>query len=258
MKPQGRRPPGPGRDGDRQWVLKLAGSKQTKRGRRLFRRGLGLFLKAALIVILLTCAQVALLRFVNPPFTAGTAYEWVRHKIRSKPYHPPRRQWRPLKDISPWIIKAVLAGEDQRFMEHYGFDFIEMQNAFRDILSDKRIRGASTITMQVSRSVFLWPDRSLLRKAAEAYYTILLELFLSKVRIMEIYLNMVDWGPGIMGAEAAAQKYFQVSSADVTPSQAARMAAILPSPHAWSPSSPNEHLLRREKRIMKDMEKMHL
>lgn len=233
-------------------------SGKISKRKRFWRRGLGIFLKALLVVILLTFAQVSLLRFVNPPCTAAVACGWITHKIRSKSYEAPRRHWRSLKDISPWLIRAVLAGEDQRFMKHHGFDFVEMNKAVKDILADKRIRGASTITMQVSRSVFLWPERSLLRKAAEAYYTILLELFLSKLRILEIYLNVVDWGPGIMGAEAASQKYFQTSSADVNPSQAARLAAILPSPHSWSPTSPNEYVRNRQNRIMKDMKRMHL
>ncbi len=186
------------------------------------------------------------------------AYGWFKNKVFSKPRLRPQYQWRDLKDISPWLVKAVLAGEDQRFMSHHGFDFIELNLAIRDILSEGRVRGASTITMQVSRTLFLWPGRSLLRKITEAYYTVLLELFLNKVRILEIYLNVVDWGPGVMGAEAASQKYFQISSAEISPSQAARMAAVLPSPHKWSPKNPNRYVIERQTRIMKDMKKMHL
>ena len=186
------------------------------------------------------------------------ATAWITSKVFSKAYRKPRQEWRQLKDISPWLIKAVLAAEDQRYMSHHGFDFIEMNKAFKDILSDKRIRGASTITMQVSRAVFLWPERNLLRKTLEAYYTVLLEVFLTKLRILELYLNTVDWGEGIMGAEAASHAYFRVSAGDVTPSQAARMAAILPSPHRWSPIRPNSRVIERQKRIMKDMDKMHL
>ena len=236
----------------------MAGSKKQKIENRFFRRCILLFLKLLLVVLFLTLVQVALLRFMNPPFTATMAASWITSKVYSKPYRKPRHEWRPLKDISPWLVKAVLAAEDQRFMSHHGFDFIEMNKAFRDILSDKRIRGASTITMQVSRAVFLWPERNLLRKTLEAYYTVLLEVFLTKLRILELYLNTVDWGDGIMGAEAASQAYFRVSAGDVTPSQAARMAAILPSPHRWSPTRPNSRVMERQKRIMKDMYKMHL
>jgi monofunctional biosynthetic peptidoglycan transglycosylase len=167
-------------------------------------------------------------------------------------------RWRDLKDISPFLIRAVLAGEDQRFMSHNGFDFIEMNRAFHDLISAKRIRGASTITMQVARTIFLWPGRSWTRKIMEAYYTVLIELLWSKTRILEIYLNYVDWGTGIMGAEAASQKYFHVNSGKISASQASLMAAILPSPHLWSPLNPNKIVSERQKRILRDMNKIHL
>ena len=219
---------------------------------------LGLLLKIIIILILLTMAQVVLLKYIDPPFTAMMACNWIRNKVSDRPYVRPRHYWRPLKDISPRLIRAVLAGEDQRFMSHLGFDFIEMNKAFRDILTRGKVRGASTITMQVSRTVFLWPGRSLARKGLEAYYTVLLELFLTKTRILELYLNMVDWGPGVMGAEAAARRYFNRSAADLTAHQAAGLAAILPSPHEWSPVEPNNSVTERRKRIMRDMRKMHL
>ncbi len=126
------------------------------------------------------------------------------------------------------------------------------------MFSSRGIRGASTITMQTARTVFLWPERSWLRKAVEAYYTLLIELMWSKERILEIYLNTVDWGEEIMGAEAASQGYFLVPASRITRSQAALLAAILPSPHKWSPTRPNAQVLRRQERILKDMENMPL
>jgi monofunctional biosynthetic peptidoglycan transglycosylase len=203
-------------------------------------------------------AQVLLLRSANPPFTATMAWRWVQGKITSTQYKWPDYRWRPLKEISPFLAKAVLAAEDQRFLLHHGFDFVELNHAVRDILMAKRVRGASTITMQVARTVFLWPERSWLRKIAEAYYTVLIELFWSKKRILEIYLNTVDWGPGIIGAEAASIKYFNMTSTRITPSQSALLAAILPRPHKWSPINPKEPVRQRQKRIMKDMESMPL
>ena len=208
--------------------------------------------------MLLTIVEVAVLRYINPPFTVAMAGGWLMEKAFSKPYNRPEYHWRSLKDISPWLIKSVLAGEDQRFLSHHGFDFNEINQAVKSILKGGKVRGASTITMQVARTVFLWPDRTLARKALEAYYTVLIEIFLSKIRILEIYLNVVDWGNGVIGAEAASQKYFQMSSADITPSQAALMAAILPSPHRLSPVTPSEYVRERQKRIMKDMREMHL
>ncbi len=214
------------------------------------------FLRLLFIMLILTLVQVSLLRFVNPPFTAMMAWSWIQNKVSTKYYQKPRHHWRRLDEISPHLKKAVLAGEDQRFLSHHGFDIIEINQAVWDILKAKRTRGASTITMQVSRTVFLWPSRSWLRKIAEAYYTFLAEIFWSKRRILEIYLNTVDWGAGIMGVEAASRKYFHTPSSHITPSKAALLAAILPSPHKWSPVNPGRRVKERQKRIMKDMIKM--
>lgn len=219
---------------------------------------LKLFLKLICVFILLTMAQVAILRYVNPPFTAEIIWIKIKNRVSEKQDIVPKYYWRPLKDISPSLIKAVLAGEDQRFMSHHGFDLTEINKAVGDIYTGKRIRGASTITMQVARSIFLWRDRSLFRKGLEAYYTLLIEIFLTKMRILELYLNVVDWGSGIAGAEAASQKYFNRSADDIDPGQAAAMAAILPNPHKWSPNNPSRYVRERRDKIIQDMEKMHL
>ena len=200
--------------------------------------------------------QVSILRFIDPPFTVSLLWIWFQNKVSSKHYIRPHYDWQPLNKISPHLKTAVLAGEDQRFLSHKGFDIIEMNKAIRDILKARRMRGASTVTMQTARSVFLWPGRSWLRKIVEAYYTVLIELFWSKKRILEIYLNTVDWGTGIIGAEAASRKYFNISASQINPSQAARMAAILPSPHRWSPTDPSDYVKKRQNIILKDMKKM--
>ena len=202
--------------------------------------------------------QVLLLRFVNPPFTARTTWLWFQNTITTRYNKSPVFDWRQLKEISPALRKAVLAGEDQRFLSHHGFDFVEINRAFGDILMKRGTRGASTITMQVARTVFLWPGRSWLRKITEAYYTLLIELFWSKERILEIYLNTIDWGTGIMGAENASREYFHTSSSSITTSQAALLAAILPNPHKWSAINPNRLVEERKRRIMQDMAKMPL
>lgn len=159
-------------------------------------------------------------------------------------------------DMSVYLKKAVLAAEDQRFLNHKGFDFTEMGIAFRDLLSNRKVRGASTITMQTARTVFLWPDRTVARKFAEAYYTVLMEFLLPKERILELYLNTVDWGSGVMGAEAAARKYFHTAADRLTKDQAVRLASILPNPHRWSPTQPSAHLKQRQRRIRRDMRAM--
>ncbi|MBN2060311.1 MAG: monofunctional biosynthetic peptidoglycan transglycosylase [Deltaproteobacteria bacterium] len=235
-------------------------SHSSKKGgfRRFLRSFIEFFLRAIILLILFTAAQVALIIYINPPSTVYITWKRIQAKIHSEHYIIPDMRWRDLKDISPFLIKAVMAGEDQRFMTHNGFDFIEMNRAVKDLISARRVRGASTITMQVARTIFLWPERSWARKMIEAYYTVLIEIFWSKTRILEIYLNYVDWGFGIMGAEAASQKYFHESSSNISASQASLLVAILPSPHVWSPLNPNKTVIERQKRILKDMNKMHL
>ncbi len=213
-----------------------------------------------LVVLLLFLAfssvQVLAIRYVNPPLLPALS----RLLTGSRAKTPPGRgeAWRVLNDISPQVRKAVLAGEDQRFLWHRGFDFVEMSHAVKDIFLRRRKRGASTITMQVARIVFLWPERTWWRKAAEAYYTFLLETFVSKQRILELYLNTVDWGIGIQGVEAASRKYFNTSSLKLSASQAALLVAILPSPHRWSVKRPSSYVRTRQQRIQRDMEKMPL
>lgn len=215
-------------------------------------------IKILCLLIFITLVQVAAVRFINPPISCSYAVLVLTNKVSEEKYIIPKGEWRSINDISPLLIRAVLASEDQRFMSHKGFDFEEMNQALHDIIDEKRVRGASTITMQVARTVFLWRERSICRKLVEAYYTVLIELIIPKVRIIELYLNMVDWGNGIIGAEAASKKYFNKSASELNASQAALLAAILPSPHKWSPNNPNKQVLARQRRILKNMDKMHL
>lgn len=228
-------------------------SRKGGRIAALRRRVLKAFIWIVLLSVALTALEVLLLRYVNPPFTVNMAWHRVRGLVSSSGHERILYEWRDIEDISPHLRKAVLAGEDQRFPSHRGFDLVELEHAVRDAVRAGRVRGASTITMQTARTVFLWPDRTLLRKALEAYYAALMELFWNKRRILEVYLNTVDWGKGIMGAEAACRTYFGVGSDQVTPSQAALLAAILPSPHLWSPVNPGPRVLDRKKRILRDM-----
>jgi monofunctional glycosyltransferase len=221
------------------------------------RRILRFLLTVFFVLGLFSIMEVLLVRFINPPFTTSMVYNWLCSEpdpIGQRLW--PEQTWRPLHEVSPHLIRAVQAGEDQKFVLHHGFDFEELNHALNELRTGKRMRGASTISMQAARTVFLWPSRSLVRKFFEAYYTLLIEVLWDKRRILEVYLNTVDWGIGIVGAEAAAQKYFRVSASSLSPSQAALLAAILPAPHAWSPLDPNESVKERQRRIMMDMEKM--
>lgn len=213
-------------------------------------------LKILIGLLVLTIFQVLTFKFLDPPCTFHMAWAWIQHKITQQEYDHPDYVWQPSTQISHHLKKAVLAGEDQRFLDHHGFDLKELSQALEDLLKAGRFRGASTITMQVARTVFLWPDRTWLRKVAEAHYTVLIELLWSKERILEVYLNTVDWGTGIMGAEAAARRYFQINAGRINPAQAALMAAILPNPHAWSATDPSGHVRQRQMKIRMDMSKM--
>ncbi len=159
------------------------------------------------------------------------------------------RDWRPRGAIAPDLFRAVIAAEDARFCEHVGFDTVELAKALRDWRRGRRVRGASTITMQTAKNLFLWPGRTLVRKAAEAYLTPWLEMSWSKARILELYVNIAEWGPGIYGAEAAARAYFGKPASALSAKEAALLAAVLPNPRAWSPDKPSSYVRARARTI---------
>ena len=154
------------------------------------------------------------------------------------------RRWKSLDDISPRLIHAVMMSEDGQFCSHRGIDLGEMRAVLDDFLAGEATRGGSTIPMQTVKNLFLWHGRSYVRKAVELPYAIYLDLVMSKRRIMEIYLNIAEWGPGIYGAEAAAQHHFGRSASDLTARQAALLAVTLPNPHARNPARPTSSLNR--------------
>jgi monofunctional biosynthetic peptidoglycan transglycosylase len=158
-------------------------------------------------------------------------------------------RWKPLSEISPNLVRAVVAAEDSHFCEHMGFDIEAMQKAFENNQKGGRVRGGSTISQQTAKNVFLWEGRSYLRKGLEAYFTVLIEAGWGKRRIMEVYLNSIEWGRGIYGAEAAAQRIFKKPARNLTVTQAARLAAILPSPLKWKAGKPGPYVARRSRRI---------
>jgi monofunctional biosynthetic peptidoglycan transglycosylase len=213
-------------------------------------------LKSVLVLVSLTLLQVVVLKYVNPPFTVNMVWERLRHDWFDAPYVVHAYEWQDLSNISPHLQQAVLAGEDQRFFTHHGFDFQEIKVVLTQMMEGKPPRGASTITMQAARSVFLPATRNPVRKLGEVWYTVMMELIWDKARILEIYLNTVDWGSGIVGAQTAARRYFETTTAELTRNQAAWMAAVLPSPHKWSPTDPTPFLEKRQQRILADMAHM--
>lgn len=162
-------------------------------------------------------------------------------------------RWRPLERISPRLTEAVIASEDARFCSHRGFDIQAIEQAMERNRRGGRLRGGSTISQQTAKNVFLWPGRGWVRKGLEAGYTVLIETFWSKRRIIEVYLNVAEWGPGVYGAEAAAQYWFRKSAADLTASEAARLAAILPSPRRYQAANPGPYVRRRAARVQAAM-----
>jgi monofunctional glycosyltransferase len=212
------------------------------------RSSLGRRLAIAVLAILVgvPAAGVILYAIVPPPITPLMI-------IRLFEGEGLDRQWRPASAIAPDLFRAVVAAEDARFCEHFGFDRVELEKAVREWRRGRRIRGASTITMQTAKNLFLWPGRMFLRKAAEAYLTPWLEVGWSKARILEIYVNIAEWGPGIYGAEAAAKFYFGKPAIALSTNEAALLAAILPNPRQWSPVRPTVYIRERARMIRAHM-----
>lgn len=175
------------------------------------------------------------LNFLQPPTTAMMLSRFGQRLIGGQRPAYPRRDVVARSQISPHLRRAVLAAEDDRFYLHLGFDFEEIEKAIARSQRGGRLRGASTITQQVAKNLFLWEGRSWVRKGAEAYLTLVLELCLSKDRILDLYLNLAEWGDGVFGAEMAARKHYRKSARNLTREEAARLAAILPAPRRWPP-----------------------
>ena len=193
--------------------------------------------------VLITMAVLAIapivltlpLNLIQPPTTAVILWRTGQRLAAGKRPAYPRRSVVSRSQISPHLRRAVLAAEDDRFYLHLGFDFHEIEKAIERSQRGGRLRGASTITQQVAKNLFLWEGRSFIRKGAEAYLTLVLELCLTKDRILDLYLNMAEWGDGVFGAEMAARTHYRKSARNLSRMEAARLAAILPAPRRWPP-----------------------
>jgi len=166
------------------------------------------------------------------------------------------KRWVSIDDISPNIVQAVVASEDNLFMSHHGFSFNDISKAIKHNKKGKRIRGGSTISQQTAKNVFLWPARSYLRKGLEAYFTVLIEFVWPKKRIMEVYLNVIEMGDGVYGIEAAALENFGVHASELSKSQAATIAACLPNPRKFNAAHPSSYIIKRKFKIMSLMGKI--
>lgn len=202
---------------------------------RLLRRARRWSLIVLAVLIVGPFVLILPLNFVQPATTMVMLRRAVQRTIAGKRPRYPRRDVVSREEISPYLRRAVLASEDDRFYLHFGFDLEEIQNALERARRGRRLRGASTITQQVAKNLFLWEGRSYLRKGYEAYLTVVLEICLPKERILDLYLNLAEWGDGVFGAEMAARTHFRKSAKTLTRDEAARLAAVLPSPARWSP-----------------------
>jgi monofunctional glycosyltransferase len=217
-------------------------------------------LRSLVILVLawlaLSWLVVLVLRFV-PPWTSAVMLErrvgaWVRGEDN---FHL-RQHWVPWAQVSRWVPLAMVAGEDQKFPYHHGFDFDSIQDAMDAADDGKRLRGASTISQQVAKNLFLWNGRSFVRKGLEAWFTVLIEITWPKQRILEVYVNIAELGDGIYGVGAASEAYFHTSPAQLGPAQAARLAAVLPSPRRLHADHPSAYVQRRANWIQHQMNQL--
>lgn len=200
----------------------------------------------------ISIALVILFKFVPVPFTPLMIVRAFEHKADGKEMVC-SHDWVPLEDISMNLQKAVVASEDGMFMKHNGFDFSAMNKAMNSNLKGKKLKGGSTISQQTAKNVFLWQGRSYFRKALEAYYTVLIELIWGKKRIMEVYLNSIEMGDGVYGAEAASRHWFHKSAKNLTKYEAASIAAILPSPRKYKAINSSAYVERRKSKTLRVM-----
>ncbi len=216
---------------------------------RVARGTLRLVLRAALAVLLLWAGLIVLYRWIDPPATPLMIVRLFEHG----------RWWRtavPLDRVSPHLVRAVLAAEDARFCQHHGIDVEAVGDAMGEWRRGQGLRGASTISMQTARNLFLWQGGGFVRKALEAPLALALDAAWPKRRTLEIYLGIAEWGEGVYGAEAAARRHFGVSSAALSPRQAAALAAILPSPRKWKANPPGDYVAQRIPTLLARMEDM--
>jgi monofunctional biosynthetic peptidoglycan transglycosylase len=230
-------------------VQAAQGHRRARRGRRWLRR----LVLLAVACLLASILQVVALRFVDPPFSAFMAARqlsaWAHRDFKSDVAY----DWRDLDRMAPSLPLALVAAEDQNFPVHNGFDFKAIEKARRNNARGRKVRGASTISQQVAKNLFLWSGRSWVRKGIEAWYTVLIETLWSKHRILEMYANVAEFGDGVYGAQAAARTFFGKDASRLTADESARLAAVLPSPKRYNAARPGPYVQRRTNGIRRQM-----
>ncbi len=211
------------------------------------------FRKLIVIALIITIVPVILLRWVPPLTSALMVNKSISSVCSGSKTYKTRHKWTPLDKISKYAIIAVIASEDQTFLEHFGFDFESISDAMKKHLRGKRLRGASTISQQVAKNLFLWPGRSYARKGLEAYFTVLIEAIWPKKRILEVYLNIAEFGDCVFGVGAASEVFFKKPPSKLSLSEAAILAAVLPNPTVLHANRPSSYLIRRQAWILEQI-----
>src|SRR6202048_3900990 len=224
------------------------------RGKSLLGRIARAVLSIVLLFVVLSVASVVVFRWINPPYSAFMAEAQIAAWTSRDSSYVFRHSWVDLNRISPNLPLAVVASEDQKFPEHWGFDVEAIEKAYELNQHSHRVHGASTISQQVAKNLFLWSGLSYFRKALEAYFTLLIEACWPKRRILEVYLNIAEFGRGTYGAEAAAQRYFHTTAAKLSRGDSAVLAAVLPNPQMLSAAAPSAYVPRRRDWILGQMQ----
>jgi len=221
----------------------------------IFKRLTNIASKVFVYFLFVSVIWVIALRFINPPITLLMVLRNIERKANGKPFKTDKK-WVKFDDINDSMKRAAVSAEDQLFLKHLGFDVKAIEKAFESNAKGKKVKGGSTISQQTAKNVFLWPGRSWIRKGFEAYFTLLIEIFWSKERILEVYLNVIEMGDGIYGAEAAAQAYYGKSCADLNKNEAALIAACFPNPLRWTPKNATPYIKHRQYLILKNMRRL--
>ncbi len=222
--------------------------------KKLFLKLRRIFLKICLWFFILSIGSTILFRWLPVPVTPLMVMQCFEQAFDSKRELKFKKEWVPLAEISPNLQLAVICSEDQNFLEHYGFDLDAIEKAVKHNENHKRKRGASTISQQTGKNVFLYDGRNWIRKGFEVYFTFMIELIWNKERIMEVYLNVIEFGDGVYGAEAASQQFFHTTAKKLTRAQAALLAAVLPAPRRFSATRPSPYIRGRQGWILGQME----
>ncbi len=205
--------------------------------------------------LLVSVLWVLAYRFINPPITLLMVLRNIERKADGKPVKL-EKEWFDFEDISDHMKRAAVSAEDQLFLKHVGFDVKAIEKAFATNKEGRKVKGGSTISQQTAKNVFLWPGRSWIRKGFEAYFTLLIEMMWNKERILEVYLNVIEMGDGIYGAEAASRAYYGKSCTRISRSQAALIAACFPNPRKWTPRNPTRYIRHHQYLILKNMRRL--